>query len=72
MDKQEEKTVMITDGAYSGVENSQLAEEKNIELITTNLTGKPAPDILAEFEFNEDGTKIVRCPAGHQPKAALI
>ena len=69
MDKQEEHTVIVTDGAYSGTENTRLAAEKNIELITTSLTGKAAPDILADFEFNEEGTKILRCPAGHAPKS---
>ena len=69
MDKQEEHTVIVTDGAYSGTENTRLAAEKNIELITTSLTGKAAPDILADFEFNEEGTKVLRCPAGHAPKS---
>ena len=69
MDKQEERTVMVTDGAYSGTENIQLAADKNVELITTSLTGKAAPDILADFEFNEKGTKVLRCPAGHTPKS---
>lgn len=69
MDKQEDRTVIVTDGAYSGTENTQLAADKNVELITTILTGKPAPDILADFEFNEDGTKVLRCPAGHTPKS---
>lgn len=72
MDKQEERTVIVTDGAYSGTENIQLAADKNVELITTSLTGKPAPDILADFEFNKEGTKVLRCPAGHAPKAVLI
>ena len=69
MDKLEERTVIVTDGAYSGTENTQLAADKNIELITTSLTGKAAPDILADFEFNEEGTKVLRCPAGHTPKS---
>ena len=69
MDKQKERTVIATDGAYSGIENTQLAADKNVELITTSLTGKPAPDILADFEFNEEGTKALRCPAGHEPKS---
>lgn len=69
MIKQEERTVIVADGAYSGAEIMQLAAEKNIELITTSLTGKPTPDILADFEFNEAGTKVLRCPAGHAPKS---
>ena len=69
MEKQEERTVIIADGAYSGIENRQFALEKNVELITTSLTGKSAPDILADFEFNEEGTKVLRCPAGYAPKS---
>ena len=69
MEKQEEQTVIVADEAYSGTENTQLAADKNVELITTSLTGKAAPDIFADFEFNEDGTKVLRCPAGHEPKS---
>ena len=32
MDNQEERTVTVTDGAYSGTENAQLAANKNVEL----------------------------------------
>ena len=69
MEKHEKRVTMITDGAYSGTENHALAEAKNIKLITTSLTGKEAPDILADFVFNEDGTKVLQCPAGHAPKS---
>ena len=68
MDKQEEKVIMIADGAYSGTENQALAEEKNVELITTDLTGKDVDPIFADFEFNEDGTRVITCPVGNQPK----
>lgn len=43
MGKPEERTVIVSDGAYSGTENTQLAADKNVELMTTSLTGKPAP-----------------------------
>lgn len=69
MSKQAERAVIVADGAYSGTENTQLAADKNVELITTSLTGKPAPDILADFEFNEEGTKVLRCPASYSPKS---
>lgn len=26
-----------------------------------------APDVLADFEFNEDGTRLLKCAAGHVP-----
>ena len=53
MDKLEERTVIVADGVYSGTENIQLATDRNVKLITTNLTGKVALDILGDFEFNE-------------------
>ena len=67
---QEEKVTVITDGAYSGEENQALAKEKNIDLVTTDLTGRKVPEIYADFEFNEKGTRITRCPAGHTPRSS--
>ncbi len=67
MDKAEEKVCITTDGAYYGDENIQAAAEKNVELVTTDLTGKPTPDIYADFEFSEDGEKVLKCPASHEP-----
>ena len=59
---------MITDGAYAGDENTKLAAEKNITLITTDMPGKETPEIFAEFELNEDETQVLKCPMGHSPK----
>lgn len=67
--KQEEEITLITDGAYSGVDNKELAQSYNVDLITTSLTGRDTPDIAAEFHFSEDGTKVISCPAGHEPKS---
>lgn len=67
-EKQEEETVLVTDGGYGGCNNVLLAEEKNVRLITTALIGKDAPDVLADFEFNDDGTKLLKCAAGHTPR----
>jgi hypothetical protein len=64
----EESTIIVTDGAYYSDENVELAAEKNIQLVTTSLTGTPTPDIFAEFEFNEDGTQVIKCPAGNTPR----
>lgn len=41
--------------------------KKNVRLITTALVGKSTPDVLGDFEFNEDGTRLLRCAAGHEP-----
>jgi len=67
-DKQDEETILITDGGYGGGKNIDLAREKNVRLITTALIGKDAPDVLAEFEFNNDGTKLLKCAVGYTPK----
>lgn len=69
MESQEEKTILLTDGAYSGTENSELAESKNVELVTTDLVGKDVDIVMGAFEFNEDGTKVLKCPAGNEPKS---
>jgi len=67
--RQDETVTLVADGAYSGLENQSLATEKNINLITTSLTGRDTADIMAEFVFNEEGTKVLSCPAGHSPKS---
>lgn len=67
--QQEEPVTIVADGAYSGAENEKAAAENNIELVTTNLTGKDAPDIHADFEFSEDGTSVVKCANGQTPKS---
>ena len=56
--------IMIADGAYGGQENVQRAEDKGVELVVTALTGKDPDTIMGEFQFNEDGTKVLRCPMG--------
>ncbi len=60
----EEETTLIADGTYSGKENQDLAKGKNIRLVNTGLSGKPVDDVLADFVFNETGTKVLRCPCG--------
>lgn len=66
---QEKETILVTDGAYSGKENHDPAKEKTIILVNTDLSGKPVDGILADFVFNETGTKILKCPAGYEPKS---
>ena len=68
LEVQDETVTIITDGAYSEAENEQLAAEKNIHLVTTNLTDRQTDDIMADFEFSENGQEVLRCPGGHVPK----
>ena len=69
MGNQEKETTIITDGAYASAENTKLAEENNITLIHTNLTGRESSDVLADFEFNENGTRVLKCAGGFEPKS---
>ncbi len=66
---QEEEIKLVTDGAYGGGDNVKLAKDHNVDLITTALIGKEVPDAIAEFQFNEDGTKLLKCAAGYTPKS---
>lgn len=69
MPEQEAPVTLITDGSYSGTENHELAASKNIELVSTDLTGREVDPVWGGFPFNEDGTEVTGCPAGHTPKS---
>ena len=60
-------STMIADGAYSGEDNVELASEKNITLITTNLTGKETDPIVKDFCIDEGSNRITGCPIGNTP-----
>ena len=64
-----ERRTLVADGAYSSDELRNKANEKNIDLVTTDLTGRETADIYADFVFSEDGRKIVSCPAGNKPES---
>lgn len=67
MDVQEETTVIATDGAYPTPENEKLAEQKNVQIVSSNMTGRKANDIFADFELNKERTAVVKCAAGMEP-----
>jgi hypothetical protein len=62
-----EQKVIVTDGAYHSDELIKKADRRNIKLVTTDLTGREARDIDADFIFAEDGKSIIKCPAGNIP-----
>lgn len=49
----EQEEVLVTDGAYGSIANQELAEEKNVKLVTTDLLGRKPKEIEADFLFNE-------------------
>lgn len=67
MEVQEEAVTLTTDGAYPTPTNQKLAESKNVQLVSTNLTGRKAKDICADFVMNKEKTAIIQCPAGIAP-----
>ena len=69
MGEQETTVTVITDGAYASSENTDLAAQNNISLVHTNLTGRDSADILADFKFTEDGTKVIQCAGGYAPRS---
>lgn len=62
---------MVADGAYSGEENSKLANDHNLKLITTNFTGRKPDEIYAEFKFTEDGHYLIQCINGCSPEECI-
>lgn len=65
--KTPEHRTLVTDGAYASDELRKKAAGKNINLVTTDLTGRETKDIYADFVFSEDGQSIIACPAGNKP-----
>ena len=65
MDTQEEMEILSTDGAYPTRENERLAESKNVQVVSTNMTGRKANDICADFVINKEKTAILQCPVGN-------
>ena len=59
--------ILSTDGAYPTAENQKLAESKNVQVVSTNMTGRKANDIRADFVINKEKTAILQCPAGIEP-----
>lgn len=68
MEKSEEGCTIVADGLYHGSELEKIAEDKNITIVNTNLSGRSVPDIYALFEFDNDGHRVLKCPGGYCPK----
>jgi len=68
MEASEETSAVITDGAYDGGDVKEKAAEKNIGILTTGLTGRKLRKDYERFRLSEDGTKVLACPEGKEPK----
>lgn len=63
----DEGAFIVADGAYSGEENSKIAESHNLKLVTTNFTGRKPDEIYADFQFTKDGHYLLKCVNGCTP-----
>lgn len=62
---------IVADGAYSGEENSRLASEHNLKLVTTNFTGRKPNEIYADFVFTNDGKYLIKCKNNCMPEDCI-
>lgn len=65
--REDSPITLIADGAYGGAENHEMATHKNVNLITTHFLGRKPDKILTDFEFSEDGKKVLKCANGQVP-----
>jgi hypothetical protein len=65
--KPDDRVTLIGDGAFGGADNDSLAKANNIDLVTTALVGTKPPEVFANFDMDNEGKQVLRCPAGHNP-----
>ena len=42
-----------------------LTKKENVKMVTTDLIGKEAADVITDFEFDEEGTRGLKCGVGY-------
>ena len=67
MEKQEDPVTIVVDGAYLNSNTAELAQEKNVKVVATDLAGRKPAEIMADFELSEDGKSVISCPCGNAP-----
>lgn len=61
---------IYVDGGYTSTDEWQKAQEDNIDIAFTDMTGRePAPEKIpiSAFNVNIKNHKVLSCPAGHKP-----
>lgn len=58
--------VLVVDGSYDSGANAEAARAGGVELVATALA-RGAVDAMADFEWSDDGSELLRCAAGHAP-----
>ncbi len=65
---------LSVDGAYYRQETVKYADEKDLELNFSQMTGKPVSDDyigVDKFEIDSETNKILSCPQGHEPTFSI-
>jgi hypothetical protein len=59
---------LLVDGGYNHEEAEAICDEANVNLHFSGIRGsQPDPDAVSVAEAEWDGTRMVACPAGHEP-----
>ena len=66
-DNAEQPVTILADGAYGSDELMALAEQKQVNLVTTALIGKTPDPVMSDYVIDENAQTIVQCPAGQAP-----
>ena len=66
-DNTEQPVTILADGAYGSDELMALAEQKQVNLVTTALIGKTPDPVMSDYVIDENAQTIVQCPAGQAP-----
>ena len=66
-----QKITCVGDSLFNGEEMRRVAEENNIEIINTNLTGKAPADHCADHQFDDEGN-LKKCAGNATPVSTRI
>src|SRR5699024_7291979 len=65
---------LAVDGAYYRQETVKHADEKDLEINFSQMTGKPVSDDyigVDKFEIDPETNKIIKCPQGYEPTMSI-
>ena len=66
-----EGATVVADGLFDGPEMEAAAEDKNIRIVNTNLTGRKPDEHCADHEFGS-GNVLTKCAGGAVPFSATV
>lgn len=67
IERLDEGTTLLIDGAYYSEDIANKAKAKNIKMVPTNLVGGGKNSNCDKFEIDEKEHLVKKCPSGHKP-----